>query len=141
MYRTMKNNPVFTELDDIITTVFDSGSGMKKLFGDMGNLYYNFDTFKTKRKDNMMMLYYNFPMVNKEDINIEITDVNEMVVTATISDDNPFYSLSDGNKQVKYKYMIGNKSDMDNIKSTFKDGVLMIEIPDKKDVVKTIEIK
>jgi len=137
----MKNNKgLFNEMDDLIGAVFNTKSDFKNVFNEMSNIYYNFDTFKTKRIDDKMMIYCYLPMINKDDINIEISDVNEMSITAKINEDNPFYKVSEDNKEVKYKYMIGNKSDMDNITTQFKDGVLMISIPDKDTIKKTIEI-
>lgn len=103
------------------------------LFEDLGNssfnsdhiynkIFNNVDFSKVETNENDVVISFEIPGVKKEDIKLNF--------------DKPYLNLESTSvtgKLYNYSYKLSNHLDIDNLTSTYENGLLQIRIPKKKE--------
>lgn len=78
---------------------------------------------------------------DKSKITIDLPGYKKSGIKITFENGNLFVKVEGERGKKTYKFSVTEIGDIDNISSTFEDGVLTILVPKKKENVRTIEIK
>ena len=148
-------------LDSMLTTLFSPGFlkefgtdySCDRAFNAQTSYPYNILSFSNKETGSLEKIVAEFALAGfeKEDIKVLVVE-DELQISATDKEKEaeankeievPYKYLHHGisKRQMKIAFKLGTKMDKDSIKSTFKNGMLNIEILAKKDLQKEITVE
>lgn len=137
----MKNNGLIKQNRNFLDDFFNDDFGLltRDFFAPMKSMRSMVRTNESETESEFL-LEFSLPGMGKEDINIEIDGDYLSVSSKKEEKDEKHWSYQSFSKT----YYLGENVDMDNIKSSMKDGILSINLPKKeieKPKKKVIEIQ
>lgn len=144
--KTRNRNGLSTPVSSLLDRFFDD-SFFDDLMGSTGRSFAR-STADLIEHDDSYEVRMDMPGVNREDVNVEVTDDNRLVVKAERADtkeDGSGDYLRYARKQRSYAFSVnlGNTVNTEDITATLENGVLKIDLPkpeNQKSVTREIEV-